>query len=151
MKNFKELALVIGLLLVVAALVFAHTINKNRFSESTQHIAETIKNEPAFVEAGNLKSEDYFVVELVENPNEGKFSSTVKVTFEGLTDKNFRKQLDTSGKKILLTGEESQTAKAWVILNQLGIENLFILTDKENPELLRYTFKPDTTKKAVIE
>lgn len=150
MKNIKEFTLVIGLLLVVVALVFLRASNKNRFSGTTQNIVETLKNEPVFIRSDNLQFSDYLVVELGENSNGGKFPSAVKVSFEGLTDNNFRKQLKASGKKILLTGDESQAAKAWVILNQLGIENLFILSEKENPETLRYTFIPDTTKTAII-
>lgn len=146
MKNLKKFSLIIGLLLVVAALVFLRASNKNRFSGTTENIVETLKNKSVFVEAENLKVSDYLVVELGENSNDGKFPAAVKVTFEGLAGRNFRKQLETSDKKVLLTGNESQAAKAWVILNQLGIENLFILTETKNPETLRYTFVPDTTR-----
>jgi hypothetical protein len=146
MKNLKKFSLIIGLLLVVAALVFLRASNKNRFSGTTENIVETLKNKSVFVEAENLKVSDYLVVELGENSNDGKFPAAVKVTFEGLAGRNFRKQLETSDKKVLLTGNESQAAKAWVILNQLGIENLFILTETKNPETLRHTFVPDTTR-----
>ena len=149
MKKIKELTFVIVVLVLVAAFFFARTTNKNRFSETTKNIAETLKGVSVFVEAAELKVADYLVVELGEITNEGKFPSAVKVTFEELTGKNFRKQLETSEKKILLTGNESQTAKAWVILNQLGIENLFILTEKEKPETLRYAFTPDTIRTIV--
>lgn len=146
MKNLKKFSLIIGLLLVVAALVFLRASNKNRFSGTTENIVETLKNKSVFVEAENLKVSDYLVVELGENSNDGKFPAAVKVTFEGLAGRNFRKQLETSEKKVLLTGNESQAAKAWVILNQLGIENLFILTETKNPETLRHIFVPDTTR-----
>lgn len=146
MKKIKELALVIVILLVVAALVFARATNKNSFSAKTVNIAETLKSTPVFVQPDGLQFNDYLVVELGENPDGEKIPSSVKITFEGLTDKNFRKQLKTAGKKILLTGDEMQAAKAWVILNQLGIKNMFILNEKEKPELLRYTFVPDTSK-----
>ena len=146
MKKIKELVFVIALLLVVAALVFARTSNKNRFSAKTENIAETLKSTPVFVQPEGLQFNDYLVVELGENAGEEKIPSSIKITFEGLTDKNFRKQIETAGKKILLTGDELQAAKAWVILNQLGIKNMFILNEKEKPELLRYTFVPDTSK-----
>ena len=150
-KRFKELAWVIGLLLIAAVFVFVRATNKNRFSGTIENMVETLKNESVFVEAENLQINDYLVVELGDNSNSDKFPAAVKVTFEGLTDKNFREQLETSEKKILLTGNESQTAKAWVILNQLGVKNLFILTEKKNPEMLRYEFIPDTSKTAVTE
>jgi hypothetical protein len=145
LKRLKELTWVIALLLLAAVFVFVRETNKNRFSETTENIAETLKSKSVFIQAGELNIADYLVVELGENSNDGKYPSVVKVAFEGLTDKNFREQLETSGKKILLTGNESQTAKAWVILNQMGIENIFILTEKEKPETSRYSFIPDTT------
>lgn len=151
MKNLKEFALVIGLLLIVTALVFFRASNKNRFSGTTGDIAETLKNESVFIEAENLQMNDYLVVELGENSNNGKFPVAVKVTFEELTDNDFREQLESSEKKILLTGNEPQTAKAWVILNQLGVKNLFILTEMKKPEMLRYTFNTDTLKTLVTE
>jgi hypothetical protein len=149
LKRFRELTLVIGLLLLAAVFVFVRATNKNRFSVTTENIAEILKSKSVFVEAGELNIADCLVVELGENSNAGKFPSAIKVSFEGLTDKNFREQLEKSGKKILLTGNESQTAKAWVILNQLEVENLFILTEVEKPETLRYTFIPDTTRTVV--
>jgi len=143
MKKIKELAFVIAVLLVVAALVFARVTNKNRFSAGTENITETLKITPVFVQPDGLQLNDYLVVELGENPGGEKIQSSIKVAFERLTDKNFRKQLETAGKKILLTGDEMQTAKAWVILNQLGIKNVFVLTNDENPEVLKYKFQPD--------
>lgn len=149
MKNLKELALIIGLLLLVVTLVLLRATNKNRFSGTPENLVETLKNESVFVQAEGLQINDYLVVELDENSEGGKFPAAAKVTFEGLTDKNFRKQLETSGKKILLTGNESKTAKAWVVLNQLGIKNLFILSEKVNPESFRFNFVPDTIKTVV--
>lgn len=146
MKKIKELAFVIAVLLVVAALVFARATNKNRFSAKTVNIAETLKSTPVIVQPDGLQFNDYLVVELGDNPDGEKIPSSIKIIFAGLTDKTFRKQLETAGKKILLTGDELQASKAWVILNQMGIKNVFILNEKAKPELLRYTFVPDTTK-----
>lgn len=148
-KRFKELAWVIGLLLIAAAFVFVRATSKNRFSGTPENLVETLKNESVFVQAEGLQINDYLVVELGDNSSEAKFPTAIKVAFEGLTDKNFRKQLETSGKKILLTGNESQTAKAWVVLNQLGIKNLFILSEKVYPESFRFNFVPDTIKTVV--
>lgn len=147
-KRFKELAWVIGLLLIAAVFIFIRSANKNRFSGTTENLVETLKNEPVFVHPGNLQTSDYLLVEIGNN-TEKQFAASISVSFNELTDKEFRSKLESAGKKILLTGDESHTAKAWVILNQLGIENLFILSEKEKPESLRHTFIPDTSKTAV--
>ena len=148
MKNLKELALIIGLLLLVVTLVLLRASNKNRFSATTENLVETLKSEPVFVHPGNLQAGDYLVVEIGSN-TEKHFTTSISISFNELTDKEFRSKLESAGKKILLTCDESHTAKAWVILNQLGIENLFILSEKEKPESLRHAFIPDTAKTAV--
>jgi hypothetical protein len=38
----------------------------------------------------------------------------------------------------------STASKAWVILNQLGYQNVVVLSPEENPEQLKYKFQPDT-------
>lgn len=144
-KRFKELAWVIGLLLIAAVFIFIRSAIKNRFSGTTENLVETLKSEPVFVHPGNLQASDYLVVEIGSN-TEKQFAASISVSFNELTDKEFRSKLQSAGKKILLTGDESHTAKAWVILNQLGIENLFILSEKEKPESLRQTFVPDSAK-----
>ena len=85
MKKIKELVFVIAVLLVVAALVFARTTNKNRFSAKTENIAETLKNTSLFVQPEGLQFNDYLIVELGENPDGEKIPSSVKITFEGQT------------------------------------------------------------------
>ncbi len=144
MKKIKEFALVILLLLIVSTLVFVRSTNKNRFSGTVDDIAETLKYEQVFVQTKDLQINDYLVIELGENAGVEIIPAAIKESLEGLTGEDFRKKLEISGKKILLTGNELQAAKAWVILNQLGYKNVFVLTYYENPEVLKYEFQPGT-------
>jgi hypothetical protein len=63
-------------------------------------------------------------------------------------DESTLRTLKVAEKKILLvSNDNSKAEKAWVILKQLGIKNVFVLSSEDNPEELKYEFKPDTNAK----
>lgn len=69
----------------------------------------------------------------------------MKVPFDKLMEESTIQTLkETQGKILLVSDDNSQTAKAWVILNQMGIKNVFLLSNEENAEVLKYEFQPDT-------
>ena len=71
---------------------------------------------------------------------------SVNIPFEELLEKPNRKILDqTKGEIVLYSKDVSTTSKAWVILNQLGFQDVLILRNSENTEVFNYKFQPDTT------
>ena len=62
-------------------------------------------------------------------------------------------KLNTPDKKITLYSEnESQATSAFVLLNQLGVKNVYILKSGEgDDEEKRFSFQPDTTLKPETE
>jgi len=145
MNQLKDLKYIIVLLVVVAVLVVANIAGKNRFTENAKSLIETLNSTPVFIPGTDIKDADFFVV-FVGNPvSQTVPSVSLQIPFEKLAEKATLQQIKSSGKKIVLASEiPGQAAKAWVILNQLGVKNLFILSD-ENPGILRYNFVPETT------
>ncbi len=69
------------------------------------------------------------------------------VSVEDIVNRDFLKKIGQPGNRyVIASGSRSGAMKAWVILNQLGVKNLYIL-DKTNPndELFKFQFQPDTT------
>jgi hypothetical protein len=48
------------------------------------------------------------------------------------------------GPVILVSDDPSVSAKAWMILSQIGYHDLFVLREKESTEVLKYKFRPDS-------
>ena len=147
----KKIAPIIIILIILTFLVISRSNNKNRFRENVENAVSEIKKGNYAVTSENLgiTIKDYKIINL---GNENSFDlltpeNSVNISFAELNEPETLQKLKTfSFNCVLYSEDESELAKAWIILNQLGIENLFILINTENDDLLKYNFITDTLK-----
>jgi hypothetical protein len=73
-------------------------------------------------------------------------SDTLFIAADRLLDKENLKAIHVHrGSVLLISDDPAISAKAWMILSQMGYRNLFILVEKDSNEVLKYKFRPDTT------
>lgn len=150
MKQLKNLQYVFLFLIIILVLVLVRSFNPNLFRQDPGTAIETAQNNSNSISLAQLKAlnTQYLVINLGSG---GKFDSikiknSINVPIANLLDKKTLTILNESKDEIILySSDVSTTAKAWVILNQLGIKKLFILAPEENPEAFIYIFQPDTT------
>ncbi len=133
-------------------LVIARSSNKNLFKKDAQYAIDVATKSINSISAVELKklSPQYLIVDLnnANNYNSSQFQNSINIPFKSLLDKPNRQILDKAkGEIVLFSNDVSTASKAWVILNQLGFENVFILRSEENPEVFKYKFQPDTSAK----
>ena len=152
MEKLKNLKWIILIILITSALVLVRMTNNNGFKGDSREAVATIAAGNFLISANEYnRNKEAFQVVSLAHPENAQFENTIQISFEKLADEITLQQIEASGKKTLLVAADHlQAAKAWVILNQLGIENLYIYSEKENPEALQYTFVADTTKTAVV-
>lgn len=146
MGKVKSLKIVLLVLVIVLVLVLVKTVGKNGFKQDTTNAVEAVVSKSFMVLPNDLKNAEnqYLIVDLDES-NSSRFENSLKIPFDKLLEESNLQKLKDSEKKILLvSADNSVAAKAWVILNQLDIENLFFLSNEGNPEVLKYEFQPDT-------
>lgn len=146
MKKLRELKIVLVILLVVLVLVIVKTTGKNKFKNDAKDAVEAVAGNDFLVSLNDFKAaeNEFLVVDLNESGSI-QFENSLKIPFEKLLEEpTLQKLKETQGKILLVSDDNSQTSKAWVILNQMGIKNVFILSNDENPEVLKYEFHPDT-------
>jgi len=150
MEQFKSLRYIFLFLIIVLVLVFVRSLNPNLFRQDPGIAVEAAQNNSNSITLAQLESfnTQYVVINLGSG---GKFDSikmkhSINIPIEHLLDKANRSILNESKDEIILySADVSTTAKAWVILNQLGFKKLLILTPDENNEVFKYKFQPDTT------
>jgi hypothetical protein len=71
----------------------------------------------------------------------------VNVSWEEMMQKQFlRKINEPDHTYVIVSGSHTDGVRAWVLLDQMGVKDLFILDlDGVNNELFKYQFQPDTT------
>lgn len=150
MNQFKDLKFVILFLILILVLVLVRSFNPNLFRLDPVKAVEATQNNSNSITLAQLESlqTHYLVINLGSG---GKFDSvkiknSINIPFENLLDKTNSNILkDSKDEIILYSADVSTTAKAWVILNQLGFKKLFILNPEVNTEVFKYKFQPDPT------
>jgi len=147
MGKLKDLKIVLFILLIVLVLVIAKTTGKNRFKIDAKNAIEVISSNNFSVSlTGFRAAENQFLVVGLNESGSIQFDNSLKVPFEKLIDETLIQKLKDTEKRILLVSEDNSLAiKSWVILNQLGFKNIFVLSDAENAEVLKYKFQPGTS------
>nr|WP_319998245.1 hypothetical protein [uncultured Draconibacterium sp.] len=138
----KNITWILGVLLLLLVLVLVRTFNSNLFKRNVSE-ALTTEMTVSVQDLSALKG-SYSVVELdAENQ---RFPNSLVLPFNQLLEKENKEKLASlDGKILLYSSDISTSSKAWVILNQLEFDGVYILSDEENPEVLKYKFQPDTT------
>jgi len=144
----KKLIGVFILLGVVAILVVLRTFNKSIFKLNSEDVIEAVESQNKVVSGSDL-DDGYMVVNLDADPTPEKpeIPVTIKIPFEDLLRKENLNQLRHSELKIALySDDQALAAKAFTLLNQMGVQNLYIMdTDSIGNETFQYEFRPDTT------
>jgi hypothetical protein len=136
-------------LAAVLALVLVKSVLNNGFKQDVATAVEAVSSKNYMILPNDLKhaEKQYLIIDLEESGS-SRFENSVKISFEKLLEDSSLEKLKEAESKILLVStDNSVAAKAWVILNQLDFENVFILSNEENPEVLKYEFQPDTAAK----
>lgn len=140
----KNIIWILGVLLVLVALVLVRTFNPNLFKKNVNEALKTSTEITVSAQDLSELKESYHIVEL-DTENQ-RFQNSVVIPFNQILEKENKEKLASlDGKILLYSNDISMSSKAWVILNQLEFEEVYVLSDEANPEELKYKFQPDTT------
>ncbi|WP_167604713.1 rhodanese-like domain-containing protein [Maribellus sediminis] len=139
----RKLSWIIAFLLLIVVLVLVQTFNPNLFKRNVNDALKAAQQNTVSVQELSNINGDYTIIEFDEDR---RFNNSVYIPFNELTQKENKEKLaELKGAVLLYSKDISTSSKAWVILNQLGFDSVFILSEEENPEVLNYKFRPDPT------
>jgi len=143
MGNLKVSTAIIAALTLLLIMVLLRSFNENLFTRNVEDAVSIVQNKTISTQYLADFQHPYQVVNL--DGDSTKFKNAWPIPLRDILLPENRKKLNTAENDLLLYSENPSTsAKAWVILNQLGIERIFIFSDDPSPEVLKYKFQPDT-------
>lgn len=150
MNQFKNIRIVLLVIVVLLAMVFIRSSNKNLFKEDVKTGLDAAQNGSNLLTNEQLAKLEtpYLIINLDQEniPDTIPVKKIIAIRINNLLDESNRKILqEVEGDLILYSSDASKTAKAWMILNQLGFKQVYILSGKPNSEVLNYKFEPDTS------
>jgi len=150
MQQLKKMKTVALVLLLLLTFVLIRINNPTVFKEPVNSAIDGTRDLRNLITPDQLQkqSTSSLLIDLNDQPhhNSIQFQKTLAVPLERLLDRENRKILnEAKGNLVLFAKDIATSSKAWIILNQLGYRNLFILTSEADPEMQKYQFQPDTT------
>ncbi len=149
MQTLKKYIAIISIVLPVVVLVLIRAFGTNHFKTDAGKLAESSFSRTNIVtpeKIDQLKGEKLFI--LLER--DGKKPDLPLITLKTipsdsvLNKENIRLLRNHDGPVLLGSSEIAVAVRIWMLLSQMGIENLYIFSEDPQPETLKYEFRPDT-------
>jgi len=144
----KKYYIVVILVLPLLILVSISTFRTGRFRHDAARWASPSVDQTNLItlEQLNSFSPPLLVVRLDESPvdlNDAIDESIIPA--ERILEKQNQRRLRAfKGSIVLVAGDPALSARVWMLLKQMGYEDLYMLSDTVNNEELKYKFQPDT-------
>ena len=137
MKYLKQYWTILAVFLILIIMVLIRTINPNNFRYDAVKWAKPSATGSNIIDEVHLDaiSGKRLLIDLGTEPVSGsRFSNiTVRMDPGSILDKpNMRLIRKNNGPVILYSENISDAAKIWMILSEMGIKDLFILSESEN-------------------
>jgi phage shock protein E len=166
MQNKKSLIFILLPVFVILILVIIKSLNKDNFELDTKQALEiSLKEHVLSLNQLKAKLQKPKGISLIDLRNANDFNQThlknaVNIPFSEILKNSELKKLKSDEKEIILYSNSAiESAKAWILLTQMGYINLYLLdipeglisdsilnkdTALETNETLKYKFQPDT-------
>lgn len=150
MKHLRPYLPVILVVLPVIVLVLIRAMAAGGFKPDASGLAKASFTGANLVnreQASSLGSKPLIVKFVKEDAGQMNPSrDTLFVKASRLLDKENLKAIHVyNGPVLLVSDDPAISAKAWMILSQMGYRDLFVMTDRDSTEVLKYKFRPDTS------
>jgi len=136
---------------LVLVLVVIRSAGINHFKTDTKLLAAPSSDRSYLISNSDLASMSGEIL-LVNLGEDNAFTTdnisvieTIKISADEILKKaSFKKLSGHSGPIVIFNSDASVSARMWMFLSQMGIKNLFILTDEKDNESFKNKFRPDT-------
>lgn len=146
MNRFKKYSIAIGIVLITLALVVLR-LSGNKFRP------DAMKQAAASLDGSNIVTSDQAAgLEgnglLIDLDNSGRYRDNPDAQSmspgDVLQKKNIKLIRNNKGPVILSSNDPSVSAGVWMVLSQMGIKNVYILSDTKDDETMKHEFRPGT-------
>lgn len=135
MKYLKQYWLVLTIIVLVVAMVLIRSFSRNSFRYDAARWVATSADGSNLISPEQMAEagDQILLVNLGSNPEVTGQSKdrTVMIAPEAILDReNIRLIRKNKGPVILSSDDPSVSARVWMVLSEMGIKNLYILSDK---------------------
>lgn len=149
MEIIKQYKVVIMVVLPLLILVIFRSAGTNHFKPDSEKWAEPSVMKSNIMTAeklGSLPGEKLLINLAEEKITINNFTGkTLNIPADSVLIKNNLRTFDKhNGPLLLYSSDPAVSARIWMVLRQMGINNIYILSGENDNEVFKYKFGPDT-------
>ncbi len=149
MELIKKYKVSIMIVVPVLILVLFRSFGSNHFQSDSKKWAEPSVMRSNIVTSEKLSSlkGEVLLINLDGVKSSGNLSTgkSLDITPDSVLDRNNVKVIHKhNGPVVLSSSEPAVSARIWMLLSQMGIKNLYILSNSTDNEVFKNKFRPDT-------
>ena len=146
LKSYKSVIIIV---LPILILVFIRQFSGTHFKSDAKKHAELSISHANIIHVNQIDSltDKKLIINLDNKDLEIKIHSVdvIQIPSDSVICKQYLNIIKKhEGFLLLYSDEETVSARIWMILSQMGLKNIFILTNDKNNEVFKYKFRPDT-------
>lgn len=146
MNSLKKYIIVIGIITITLALIVIRS-SGNKFRPDAMKLAEASFNRSNIVtsdQAADLEGKVLLIV-LDKSDNYSGVPDAVSIEPGSVLEKkNIKLIRHNNGPVILSSADPSISAGVWMVLSQMGIKDVYILSETKDDETMKHEFRPGT-------
>lgn len=147
LKKYKVILLIV---IPVIIFVLIRAFSTNHFMNDARKLAEPSFSGSNIIRSdklSQLEGEKLLVILGKDTKSiEAKTERTIRISPDSiLVKENIKILRNHEGPVLLKSSDNAVAVRIWMLLSQMGIRDLFIVTEESEPEVLKYEFRPDTT------
>jgi len=151
MEIIKQYRVVIITVIAVLIAVIIRSVGVNHFRSDAGKLAESSVLRSNIITDSQMAalSGKKLLINLGKEPysdaNITNDSQVINIPADAILDKdNFKSIRKFDGNILLISPDPAVSARIWMVLSQMGIKDLYILTDYTDNESFKNKFRPDT-------
>lgn len=148
MDNLKKYLPVVGIAVLILVLISIRYFSSDNFKpDAERNSGLALSGEFIITEAEYGKDQDSFAEVLI-----GDMSSSTDLAQSArlhikstdiIADETLQALKDINEPKLLISSDISISVRCWILLSQKGIKDIFVFSEEDNPEVLKYKFRPE--------
>ena len=146
LKKYKIILLVV---IPVIIFVLIRAFSTNHFMNDARKLAEPSFSGSNIITSdklSQLEGEKLLVILGKDTKSiEAKTDRTIRISPDSiLVKENIKILRNHEGPVLLESSDNAVSVRIWMLLSQMGIRELFIVSEESEQEVLKYKFRPDT-------
>lgn len=149
MNFLKKYKIILLIVIPVVMLVLIRTCSSNHFKTDARKQAEPSFSGSNIItpdKLSQLEGEKLLILLGKETKSiAAQTDKTITISPDSiLVKENINILKNHNGPVLLRASDDAVSVRIWMLLSQMGIRDLFIVSEESEPEVLKYEFRPDT-------